>query len=69
MLDSLRHKSLILDLLHCSSREERRVQEHNTCSTLLAERWKNQAFGISSFAATRNTSMLAKAELGETLTY
>ena len=31
-----------------------------------AEKWKNQAFGSFSFAATHNTSMLAKAELGET---
>ena len=34
----------------------------------MAEKLKNQAYGSFSFAATFNTSILAKAELGETST-
>ena len=36
------------------------------CQHSMADKWRNQAFGSFSFAATDNTSMLAKAELGET---
>ena len=39
------------------------------CFAVHAEKWKNQAYGSFSFAATLDTSMPAKAELGETLTY